>query len=535
MECNGFTGTGTLFRLFLRRDRLLLPLWVFLPVVLSLFVAVTFIAMEGPGIQSVLVEFDNDPLVSAILGPVMSFNLSGAIVWRGTSQLALVMAIGSLFTMIRHTRTDEETGRSELIRAFEVGPYANLMAALLLTVVGNLVSGIMIAISVIALGGDVAGSLVFGATMSIIGCFFTGIGALSVQLRENSGGARGIGISAVAIAIILMVLNNLGGGDTFIKWVSPMAWQRVTRPFAGNESWSLLIFIAIVIVPIIISFVLSTRRDFGAGVFPSRPGPANASPGFSSPLALAWRIHKRSFYGWLIGTVLYIVVFSAFSPGLSESGGISSWLSSLGGTDWTEQAGLGYIFITIAIYLLSIAVAAYAMTAMLRIKKEENEGRAELLVVKQVSRIRWMSSHLIVTALCSVALLLVNGVIGGLTYGIVTGDLSNGFMKIFSISISKIPVVWILLGLSALLYGLRPRITSLCWVVWVAFILLELGWEAQILDWSLMQISPFSYAHYSINIYNLSVPSLLCLLCISVLLAVIGLIGFKNRDVLTKA
>lgn len=174
MRLSGFTGTRTLFKLFLRRDKFLLPLWIFLPVALGMVVAITFTAMADQGMAGVLNEFDNDPLVSAILGPVMSFDLSGAIVWRGSSQLALVLAIASLFTIIRHTRTDEETGRSELIRAYEVGPYASLTAALILTLVGNLVSGVMIALSVITIGGDAAGSFVFGATMSAIGCFFCG-------------------------------------------------------------------------------------------------------------------------------------------------------------------------------------------------------------------------------------------------------------------------------------------------------------------------------------------------------------------------
>ncbi len=530
-----FAGTKTLFKLFLRRDRFLLPLWIFLPVILAMIVATTFTAMADQGMHSVLNEFNNDPLVSAILGPVMSFDLSGAIVWRGTSQLALVLAIGSLFTMIRHSRTDEETGRSELIRAYEVGPYASLTAALILTIVGNLVSGVMIALSVIALGGDTVSSFVFGATMSLVGCFFAGIGALGVQFQENSGGARGIGIAAAGLAIMIMILNNIGGGDTILKWLSPMAWQRISRPFAGNYGWSLLYFTAMATIPIVISYVLSTRRDLGASVLPSRPGPSEASLGFSSPLALAWRLHKRNFIGWLIGTLLYIVVFSAISPGLSQSGGMSGWLSSLGGTDWIEQAGLGYVFISVAIYLVSLVVAAYAITAVLRIKQEENEGRAELLIDKQVSRIHWISSHIIVAAICSAALLLAMGIAGGLAYGFVTGDLSNSFWNIFSMNVSKIPPVWILLGLTALLYGLWPRITSLSWVVWLAFILLELGWEAQILDWSLMQISPFSFAHYTIDISNLPPFPLLCLFCISAILIGIGLLGFKNRDISTKS
>ena len=535
MKRNGFAGTGTLFKLFLRRDRFLLPLWVFLPAVLGMFVAVTFSAMADQGMSSVLKEFNQDPLVSAILGPVMSFNLSGAIVWRGSSQLALVLAIGSLLTVIRHTRTDEETGRSELIRAYEVGPYANLTAALLLTIIGNLLSGVMIACSIIALGGETAGSFIFGGTMSVVGCFFAGIGALGVQLRENSGSARGIGIAVASLGVMMMIINNVVGGDSVLKWISPMAWQRVTRPFAGNYSWPLLSFISIAAVPVFGSYVLTTRRDLGAGVLPSHPGPAEAAENFSTPLALAWRLHNRGFIGWMICILLYIIVFSALSPGLAQSGGISGWLSSLGGSDWTEQAGIGYVFISIAIYLASLVVAAYAITAVLRIKKEENQGRAELIVDKKVSRMHWMSSHLIVAAFCSAALLLAMGMAGGLAYGLMTGDLGEGFWNILSMNIAKIPSVWILLGFTALLYGFWPRITSLSWVLWLAFILLELGWEAQLVDWSLLQISPFTFAHYTINIANLPLIPLLCLVGISALLTGIGLLGFKNRDVLTKA
>jgi ABC-2 type transport system permease protein len=535
MKLKKFTGTGTLFKLFLRRDRFLLPFWVTLPVVLGMIVAGTFTAMAGQGMDRVLNEFDKDPLVSAILGPVMSFDLLGAIVWRGASQLALVLAIGSLLTVIRHTRVDEETGRSELIRAYEVGPYASLTAALILTIIGNLVSGVLIALSIIALGGSAAGSFVFGATMSVIGCFFAGIGALGVQFRENSGSARGIGMVVVGLGIMMMILNNMLGGDTILKWLIPMAWQRVTRPFAGNYGWGLLYFVVMAGIPIVISYVLSNRRDLGAGVLPSRPGPREGAPNFSSPLALAWRLHKKSFFGWLMGTLVYIVAFSAISPGLSQSGGISGWLSSLGGTDWAKQAGLGYVFISIAIYLVSIVVAVYGMTAVLRIKKEENEGRAELLIDKQVSRMRWMSSHLIVAALCSAALLVAMGIAGGLTYGFVTGDLSNGFWNIFTMNVSKIPPVWILLSFTALIYGLWPRITSLSWIVWLGFILLELGWEAQIVDWTWLGISPFSYAHYTIDISSMPMLPMLYLLAISAFLTGIGLLGFINRDVFTKA
>jgi len=43
----------------------------------------------------------------------------------------------------------------------------------------------------------------------------------------------------------------------------------------------------------------------------------------------------------------------------SIDGGMSNWLSSMGGTSWSQEAGLGYVFISASIYLMSLFVAAY--------------------------------------------------------------------------------------------------------------------------------------------------------------------------------
>lgn len=264
-----------------------------------------------------MLDFDNDPLVSAILGPVMSFDLTGAIVWRGTSQIALTLGLGSLFTLIRHTRVDEETGRSELTRSYVTGTYASLTAALTLTIIGNLIAGILIAITIIFLGGSITSSLLYAITIVTIGCFFAGISGVAVQLRESSGSDRGISITVLGLGILLSILNNTVGADSFLNWITPMAWQRLTQPFAGDNWIYLIYFIIICALPMIISYVLTARRDLGEGIFIPRSGPKEASPRFSSPLALAWRLQKKNFFGWIIATVLYIVVFAAFSPSLS--------------------------------------------------------------------------------------------------------------------------------------------------------------------------------------------------------------------------
>lgn len=50
-----------------------------------------------------------------------------------------------------------------------------------------------------------------------------------------------------------------------------------------------------------------------------------------------------------------------------------------------------------------------------------------------------------------------------------------------------------------------------------------------------MQLSPLASSHYTIHVNNLSILLLMGILVASVVLIVIGLIGYQRRDIITKA
>lgn len=531
MKINDFAGTGTLMRLFGRRDRVLFPFWTMVPAFLCLAVAATFLPM-GEKLHQVLTEFNHDILISALLGPILSLDLQGAIVWRGFSQLTLALGIGSFWSVIRHTRADEESGRSDLIRSYVVGRCADLSAALVLTVIGDLASGALIALVISLLGAPPAGSVLFGATVCLTGCFFAGIGALGAQMSESSGGARALGFVAIGLGMALAILNNFAGGDTVLRWLTPMAWQRLTAPFAGNHFIILLYCLAAALVPALLAFLLSFRRDLTAGVLPDHPGRAEASPLFSRPIALAWKLQKRSLGGWLVGTVLYMAVFAALAPGLSRSGRMSGWLSGIVGS---SDINLSEAFIGISLYLLAIFIAVYAISAALRLKSEEKAGRVELLVDKPLAKADWMASHLTIAFGGSALLLLIVGAVGGLIFGQMTGDLSHAFPRVMAMSLSKVPPIWLFTSIAVLLYGLFPKLTGLAWLFWFGSSLLELAWEEKLVSWSAMRLSPYSYAHYTIEITRLPLLPLIGLVLLAGLLTVLGMAGFRRRDVMTKS
>ncbi len=533
MKRDNFAGTGTLFRLFLRRDRFLLPIWVFLPVLLAMSTAAS--AMAYQNLQEFITELTSNPLISSILGPIMSSTVAGVVVWRTTGQTVLILGIASLLTVVRHTRTEEETGRSELIRAYVTGRHAALTASLLLTCTANLVAGFLVALGLMGVGQPTGGAFLFGLTIAAAGIFFSGVGALSAQLRENAGSAKGIGFAAIGAGIMLLILNNGSGGYTGWAWIAPMAWHRLTQPFAGNHGWVLIYFIVLSAIPTAAAYRLSTGRDLSAGILPERPGPAQAAPGLRSPLALAWRLQKGSIIGWSAGIIAFGAAIGAIVQSISETQGIGDLLGSLGGLDWMQRVGNRDAFMGIMIYILALAVALYAMTAVLRLYKEETESKAEMVLAKPVSRTRWMTSHLIMAIVSSGALMLALGLAAGSIYAFTAGDVGTILPQVLMMCLSKIPAIWIMAGIAALLYGLLPGIVNgVSWGFWAVFALVEFAWEGKIVNWSVMQISPFAYAHYTIPIAELSAPALLGQLCLVAVLTGIGLFGFKRRNLRSK-
>ncbi len=533
MKRDDFIGTGTLFRLFLRRDRFLLPIWIFLPVLLAISTAAS--AMGYQNIQDFMAEITANPMISSILGPLMSPDIAGVVVWRGTGQMVLILGIASLLTVIRHTRTEEETGRSELIRAYVTGRHATLSSALLLTCASNLVAGLLVAIGLIGVGQPAGGAFLFGLTLAAAGFFFAGIGALCAQLRESAGSAKGAALAVVGVGILFLILNNGGGGYTGWSWIAPMAWHRLTRPFVDNHGWVLLYCMVLSAIPAVAAYALSIRRDLGAGILPEQPGPAGAVPGLRSPLALAWRLHKGTMIGWLAGMTAFGAGIGSIAPSISETEGVEDLLGGLGGMNWMEQIGNRDAFMGIMIYILALVVAIYAMTVVLRLYKEETEGKAEMVLAKPVSRARWMASHLVMAFISTGVIMLALGLAAGLVYGLTAGDVGAILPRVLMMCLSKIPAIWIMVGIPALLYGLLPGIVNgASWAVWAAFAVIELAWETQVVGWSVMQWSPFAYSHYTIPISELSALTSLGLLFLTAVLTGIGLLGLKQRNLQSK-
>ncbi|WP_460979354.1 ABC transporter permease, partial [Pseudactinotalea suaedae] len=330
----------------------------------------------------------------------------------------------SLLTVVRHTRTEEHSGRAELIRSNVVGRHAQLTAALVLTTGMNLVVVGLIGAVMTGQGFDTAGSWLFAVGVGAVGLSFAGVAATTAQLSEYPRAAAGAAGAALGGAFALRALGDMTSEHgNALSWLSPIGWAQQTAPYVLDRWWPLAISVAFAILTAALGYTLSTRRDLAAGLVPPRPGPSRAAPWLRSPLALAWRLQRAQLVGWSLALAVGGGAYGAFTgPALDVfDDAPEELLVVMGGTENITSGFLGVLALT-----FGVTVAVYAVLAAQTARAEEASGRAEPVLATAVSRQRWLGTHLGVVALGSLWLLLVSGLATGIGAGLSVG---NGSLK----------------------------------------------------------------------------------------------------------
>lgn len=528
------TGTGQLVRLILRRDRIVLPLWILFLAVIPVVYVSSFNGLFPTAAERqeyFQISVHNAGFV-ALYGPLFGSSLGQLVAWRA-GFVPVVIGLISMLTVIRHTRVEEETGRRELLGSTVVGRQAGLAAALLVTCGADALLGVLMALGLMAEGLPAAGSWAFGLEMAAGGWAFAGVAAVAAQLTSGAGSARAIAIVTLGAAYVLRLAGDVselhGGALAWLAWLSPIGWVHRLRPFAGEQWWPALLALGFTAALALAAGVLATRRDIGAGLLAPRLGPASATPGLRTPLALAWRLHRGLLAGWVAGFTVLGVVFGAVAKDvgslMAENTSLHDMLARLGGSSGIID---GYLASTMSI--LGLIAAGYAIQAALRLRGEETSGRAEPLLGTATGRIGWAASHLVFALLGPAAALTAAGLAAGLVYGLEAGDASRQVPRVLAGALVQLPAVWVLAAVAVVLFGRLPRFSAVSWAVLAGCLFLLLVGAAIQLDRRIMDLSPFSHIPHLPG-GALSVVPLAGLTLLAALLIVAGLAGLRRRDI----
>ncbi|UOX86915.1 ABC transporter permease [Amycolatopsis sp. FBCC-B4732] len=525
-------GTWHLTRLALRRDRVVLPIWIVLLSVVPAGTVNTFTQFYPTVADRLALQAgaNANPSYALLYGPPFDLTTAGGfIAWRMCGFLALLTGLMAVFTVTRHTRAEEDTGRAELLASAVVGRYAALTSALLVAGGASVLIGLVQAVSLIGAGLPAAGSVAFGASEALAGLGFTAVAAVAVQLAEYSRTANGIGTAVVGAAFLLRGAGDSTVDARWLSWLSPIGWVQQVRAFAVERWWVLLLPAAFALVVGGIGYWLLPRRDVGVGILPPRPGPARAAPGLRSPLALAWRLHRGPLLGWLIGVAVVGAVFGSIASGIGDLVGSSPQAQQiferLGGSHALTQA-----FLAAMAGMFAMVASLYGVQAALRMRGEETAIRLEPVLATSVGKLRWAAGHLVFAFFGTAALLLVGGLFMGLANGLRTADVGGSIGDTLAGMLVQLPAAWVVVAVAVAIFGLLPAYSAAAWAVGALALLLSLFGPVVNLPQAVLDVSPFQHPP-KLPGQEFAATPIVWLLVVAAVALVAGLIGWRRRDV----
>ncbi|WP_433007596.1 ABC transporter permease [Kribbella sp. CA-294648] len=530
---NDFAGTTTLVRLALRRDRVLLPVWILVFVSMAAGSAAASIDLY-PDLASRVeaAETSNSsPALVSLYGRIFDPTSLGALsLFKLTAFGALLVGLLAAMLVVRHTRAEEESGRLELLSAGVLGRYAALAAALIVSAGTVIVLGLLTAVSLIGTGLPAGGSFAFGLTWISAGLVFAGVGGLTAQLTEGARTANGFTAIVLGVSYVLRALgdSDSDGGTRWASWLSPIGWAQQIRPYAGDRWPVALAPLALLVVLVAAAFALIRRRDVGAGLVRPRPGPATAAPSLRSPLALAWRLHRGSLFAWGFAFLLLGLLVGSIASnvdGFVTSDGAKEMMEKLGGVN-----GLTDAFLSTEMGMLGLLASAFGIQAALRLRSEETALRAEPLLATGVTRYQWLASHALMALLGTGVLVLLGGLGSGISSGASLGNLGHQVPRMLAAGAVQLPAIWLVTGLVVLLFGVAPKVVTVAWGLFGAFLLIGQFGPIFDLPQGVMDVSP--YAHTPrLPGGELSATPVVVLAAIALGLLLVGSISFRRRDV----
>lgn len=523
-------GVGSLLRFDLSRDKVRVALWVVLLAVMVVGVASSWDRLyptSDERLQLVAILSGN-PALTALLGPLNNpLSTGGLTVWRIGVGTVLVLGLVNIFTITRHVRGEEQSGRSEMLLAGRTSRVASLWAAVFVTVIAGLAfvaigTGLMVAVGLAA-----APSVLFTGTAAAAAWVFTGVSALTNQITRSSRAANGIASGILVLTWAIAGLGNLQ--NNLLQWFSPFGWITKADPFGGNHWEVLIVPLGATAILLVIATALQSRRDLAAGALRQRVGAANAGAALRGAHSLAWRLERSTLAWWVLGYLAVgafigasrdaLVQFADSSPALTDI------FEALGGPGAIIDA-----FLATYVGLGGVVAAFFAVSIVMRLDHEERAGHTSVALTTVTRRSRWMSAYVLLALVGSALILVALGAVIGLAFGLQGGSVLDEVPRLLQASLAWLPAIVLVIGLTVALIGLLPKWASAAWVIVAAFALItELGPVFGLPSW-IVNVSPFSHIAKA-PAEALSTAPLVALTVSGLLLAIVGYIAFQVRDI----
>lgn len=483
------TGTLRVTRLLARSSRWRLVLWTV--VVAGLVVA----AAQGVGslYDSALARAGyaatagSSAATSAMAGRPYDLDTVGGIAAFELGFFTmLVFPVIAVHLAISLTRSHEDAGRIEQVRAAPVGVLAPIVAGGLVAASMALVTGAAAWAGLVAIGLPAVGAGWYAAGLTGELLFFIALGLVAAQVGRTSRAAHTLGLGVFAASTLVRAV--IDGRRLDAVWATPTGWLAEIRPFGPDPRvWPLIALVVASAVLVGGALVAATRRDLGGGLVAERSGPATGTRALGTTLGLWWRLGRGTFGAWVAVTVGWGLVMGVLASELeaqfADNPAVAEFVGAAGGQP-------GAILVWLSTVLQALFAASMSVQSVGLLREEEVTGRATLVTTTSVRRLRWVGAAMVVLA-ARIAVMSVAGAVA-LYAGLRLVDADPALdAQVLESTLAHLPGVVAIAVFALLLYALRPSLHGAAWAVvgWPAVVAI-LAESLSLPTWS-RELSPF--------------------------------------------
>jgi len=383
--------------------------------------------------------------------------VGGYAAWRAGGILSIFAGMWGVLAAVRAMRTEEDSGRQELVLAGAVGRGAAFAAALVAIAVGMAVLWLAAFVGLAAAKLPAGGSAYLALAIVAVVPVFVGVGAVASQIAPNRRLALGIGTGALAAAFVVRVVADTSSGVEWLRWATPLGWVEELRAFAGPRPWVLLLHLASAAALLAVAAVIALRRDVGSGLFHDHDSAPPNRRLLGSPTAQALRGERGMLVVWLLGTAGFAFILGVVSDSISTAGiskELQQRLEKLGLTSITTPSGyLGFTFL-----FFVFAVSLFCCSQVGAARREEAEQQLETLLALPVARRGWLAGRIGLAAVVAAVLSLVAGVLAWAGAASQGADVAlSGLAKAGA---NCLPAALLFLGVGMLAFAVLPRASA---------------------------------------------------------------------------
>lgn len=394
--------------------------------------------------------------------------LGQLLAWESAGWLMILSAVMSVLLTFRCYRKPESSSLGELPRATGLSRLDIAVGTLILVagtsaLLGVGLTGVLLALN--AAYGEIPadGAVVYGLSIAL-STLGSAVLAAAVSLLVRANHAR-VSLLLVGVGYISRALADVQGID-FFRWITPLGWFGLTRPFTDNRLWVLGICFLATVALAVVWLVGERSREYGVGILPVRERSAPSPRRISSP----WRLRRlldQGFRRTWLGTAFVISLFMA-----SLSASMDDLLSEdeATGQIFKQMFGdmnLEIAFLTYMAEFMGIIVAVAAVSMTIRLRREERDRHVDLMRAQGIRRELPMQLQA-ASAITFIAEVVV-AMAAGSALGVCAQSKHSG--QVWDVAATanaaQAAPMLALAGVTALLIGLWPK---QAWVSWVPII-----------------------------------------------------------------